>query len=109
MNTFLDLVCVFAHMVNLKISIFLFGCSIHVMVSDILIINVHSLPLFHVKSAGLCFYSAAVRQGIVDMVKRALGDRKVKSLVICGQNGVFCGGINMFMSSLQSKTKQMRL
>lgn len=67
------------------------------------------MPLFHVKRPGLCFYSAAVRQGIVDMVKRALGDQKVKSVVICGQNGVFCGGINMFILSLQSKTKQMQL
>ncbi|XP_076602349.1 peroxisomal bifunctional enzyme [Chaetodon auriga] len=39
--------------------------------------------------------SAAVRQGIVDLVKRALGDQKVKSIVICGQNGVFCGGADI--------------
>lgn len=43
----------------------------------------------------LCFpYSAAVRQGITDTVKRALSDAKVKSVVICGQNGVFCGGMD---------------
>ncbi|XP_023257003.1 peroxisomal bifunctional enzyme [Seriola lalandi dorsalis] len=39
--------------------------------------------------------SAAVRQGIVDTVKRALGDPKVKSVVICGQNGIFCGGADI--------------
>ncbi|XP_061736076.1 peroxisomal bifunctional enzyme [Nerophis ophidion] len=39
--------------------------------------------------------SAAVRQGIVDTVKRALGDPKVKSIVICGQNGIFCGGADI--------------
>lgn len=38
--------------------------------------------------------SAKVRQGIVDMVQRALSDSEVKSVVICGQNGVFCGGKN---------------
>lgn len=37
-----------------------------------------------------------VRQGIVDTVKKALGDPKVKSVVICGQNGIFCGGMDMF-------------
>lgn len=50
-----------------------------------------------------------MRLGIVDTVKRALGDQKVKSVVICGQNGVFCGGINIFMLSLQCKTKEMQL
>ncbi|XP_077435388.1 peroxisomal bifunctional enzyme [Vanacampus margaritifer] len=39
--------------------------------------------------------SAAVRQGIVDTVKRALGDPEVKSVVICGQNGMFCGGADI--------------
>nr|XP_046260093.1 peroxisomal bifunctional enzyme [Scatophagus argus] len=39
--------------------------------------------------------SAAVRQGIVDTVQRALSDPKVKTLVICGQNGVFCGGADI--------------
>lgn len=39
-------------------------------------------------------YSAAVRQGIVDTVKQALSDATVKSVVICGQNGVFCGGMD---------------
>ncbi|XP_045910022.1 peroxisomal bifunctional enzyme isoform X1 [Micropterus dolomieu] len=39
--------------------------------------------------------SAAVRQGIVDTVERALSVPKVKSVVICGQNGVFCGGADI--------------
>ncbi|XP_037646444.1 LOW QUALITY PROTEIN: peroxisomal bifunctional enzyme-like [Sebastes umbrosus] len=39
--------------------------------------------------------SAAVRQGIVDTVKKAISDPKVKSVVICGQNGVFCGGADI--------------
>lgn len=40
-------------------------------------------------------YSAAVRQGIVDTVVRALSDPEVKSVVICGQNGKFCGGMDI--------------
>nr|XP_019945842.1 PREDICTED: peroxisomal bifunctional enzyme [Paralichthys olivaceus] len=39
--------------------------------------------------------SAAVRQGIVDTVKRALSDPEVKSVVVCGQNGIFCGGADI--------------
>ncbi|XP_077583622.1 peroxisomal bifunctional enzyme [Stigmatopora nigra] len=39
--------------------------------------------------------SASVRQGIVDTVKTALDDHEVKSVVICGQNGVFCGGADI--------------
>lgn len=39
--------------------------------------------------------SAAVRQGIVDKVETALSDPKVKSVVICGQNGNFCGGADI--------------
>ncbi|XP_076018124.1 peroxisomal bifunctional enzyme [Genypterus blacodes] len=39
--------------------------------------------------------SAKVRQGIVDTVQRALGDSEVKSVVICGQGGVFCGGADI--------------
>ncbi|XP_054471122.1 peroxisomal bifunctional enzyme [Anoplopoma fimbria] len=39
--------------------------------------------------------SAAVRQGIVDKVETALSDPKVKSVVICGQNGIFCGGADI--------------
>nr|XP_020450482.1 peroxisomal bifunctional enzyme [Monopterus albus] len=38
---------------------------------------------------------AAVRQGIVEMLKKALSDSKVKSVVICGQNGIFCGGADI--------------
>lgn len=39
--------------------------------------------------------SAVVRQGIVDTVQKALSDSKVKSVVICGQNGMFCGGADI--------------
>ncbi|KAM3861759.1 peroxisomal bifunctional enzyme [Diretmus argenteus] len=39
--------------------------------------------------------SAAVRQGIVDTVARAIGDTEVNSVVICGQNGIFCGGADI--------------
>lgn len=48
------------------------------------------------KCVFLCAYSAAVRQGIVDKVETALSDPQVKSVVICGQNGNFCGGMDMF-------------
>ncbi|XP_028292812.1 peroxisomal bifunctional enzyme [Gouania willdenowi] len=39
--------------------------------------------------------SAAVRQGIVDTVNKALQEPEVKSVVICGQNKVFCGGADI--------------
>ncbi|XP_068184977.1 peroxisomal bifunctional enzyme [Antennarius striatus] len=39
--------------------------------------------------------SAPVRQGIVDALNRALNEPKVKSVVIFGQNGVFCGGADI--------------
>lgn len=39
--------------------------------------------------------SAAVRQGIVDTVGRALSEPEVKAVVICGQNGIFCGGADI--------------
>ncbi|KAK7939528.1 hypothetical protein WMY93_002854 [Mugilogobius chulae] len=39
--------------------------------------------------------SAAVRQGIVDTVQKAVSDPQVKSVVICGQNGIFCGGADI--------------
>ncbi|XP_029980319.1 peroxisomal bifunctional enzyme isoform X2 [Sphaeramia orbicularis] len=38
---------------------------------------------------------SAVRQGIVDTVKKAVSDPLVKCVVICGQNGVFCGGADI--------------
>lgn len=40
--------------------------------------------------------SAAVRQGIVDLMQRALSEPEVKSVVICGQNGIFCGGMHIY-------------
>ncbi|XP_041857975.1 peroxisomal bifunctional enzyme [Melanotaenia boesemani] len=39
--------------------------------------------------------SAAVRQGIVDMMDKALNEPEVKSVVICGQSGRFCGGADI--------------
>ncbi|CAG09301.1 unnamed protein product [Tetraodon nigroviridis] len=39
--------------------------------------------------------SAAVRLGIGEAVQRALGDQEVQSVVICGQNGLFCGGADI--------------
>ncbi|XP_034042438.1 peroxisomal bifunctional enzyme [Thalassophryne amazonica] len=39
--------------------------------------------------------SAAVRREIVDAVKRAISDSDVKAVVICGQNGKFCGGADI--------------
>ncbi|XP_047226139.1 peroxisomal bifunctional enzyme [Girardinichthys multiradiatus] len=39
--------------------------------------------------------SAAVRQGIVHTMHRALSEPEVKSVVICGQNGKFCGGADI--------------
>uniref|UniRef100_A0A674AIL3 Peroxisomal bifunctional enzyme n=1 Tax=Salmo trutta TaxID=8032 RepID=A0A674AIL3_SALTR len=39
--------------------------------------------------------NTSVRQGIVDAVQRALKDPKVTSVVICGQNGKFCGGADI--------------
>lgn len=66
------------------------------------LINVHQLPLVDVKSPIFLLYSASVRQGIVDSVKRALGDQKVKSVVICGQNGVFCGGMDGCNSKIET-------
>ncbi len=44
-------------------------------------------------------YSAKVRQGIVDTMQKALTDPKVRSVVICGQNGMFCGGMDVFFYS----------
>ncbi|KAG7501552.1 peroxisomal bifunctional enzyme [Solea senegalensis] len=39
--------------------------------------------------------SAATRQGIVDMMNKALNDPEVKSVVVCGQNRIFCGGADI--------------
>lgn len=45
------------------------------------------------------FHSAVTRQGIVDTMERALSDPSAKSVVICGQNGMFCGGEDAFIIS----------
>ncbi|KAJ8352330.1 hypothetical protein SKAU_G00238060 [Synaphobranchus kaupii] len=39
--------------------------------------------------------SAAVRQGITDTVGRAVSDPEVKAVVLCGENGKFCGGADI--------------
>lgn len=44
-------------------------------------------------------HSAVVRHGIVNTVKRALKDSKVNAVVICGQNGSFCGGKLFYLYS----------
>ncbi|XP_070770894.1 peroxisomal bifunctional enzyme [Enoplosus armatus] len=54
-----------------------------------------SIALITLQNPPVNALSAAVRQGIVDMVERALKDTKVKSVVICGQNGVFCAGADI--------------
>ncbi|XP_051259018.1 peroxisomal bifunctional enzyme [Dicentrarchus labrax] len=54
-----------------------------------------SVGLITLKNPPVNALSAAVRHGIVDTVKRALSEPKVKSVVICGQNGIFCGGADI--------------
>ncbi|XP_056145310.1 peroxisomal bifunctional enzyme isoform X2 [Lampris incognitus] len=54
-----------------------------------------SVALITLHSPPVNALSAVVRQGIVDTVGRALSDPKVKSVVICGQNGTFCGGADI--------------
>ncbi|XP_061090230.1 peroxisomal bifunctional enzyme isoform X2 [Conger conger] len=41
------------------------------------------------------FKCAAVRQGITDTVSRAVSDPEVKGVVLCGENGKFCGGADI--------------
>uniref|UniRef100_A0A3Q0QUI1 Peroxisomal bifunctional enzyme n=1 Tax=Amphilophus citrinellus TaxID=61819 RepID=A0A3Q0QUI1_AMPCI len=54
-----------------------------------------SVGLITLQSPRVNALSAAVRQGIVDMMQRALSEPEVKSVVICGQNGIFCGGADI--------------
>ncbi|KAM8857974.1 peroxisomal bifunctional enzyme [Synchiropus picturatus] len=54
-----------------------------------------SVALITLQNPPVNALSAAVRRGIVDTVEQALSDPKVKSLVICGQNGMFCGGADI--------------
>uniref|UniRef100_A0A8C8G483 Peroxisomal bifunctional enzyme n=1 Tax=Oncorhynchus tshawytscha TaxID=74940 RepID=A0A8C8G483_ONCTS len=54
-----------------------------------------SVALITLQNPPVNALSAAVRQGIVDTVQRALKDPKVTSVVICGQNGKFCGGADI--------------
>lgn len=54
-----------------------------------------SVALITLQNPPVNALSAAVRRGIVDTVEQALGDPKVKCVVICGQNGMFCGGADI--------------
>ncbi|XP_042350079.1 peroxisomal bifunctional enzyme [Plectropomus leopardus] len=54
-----------------------------------------SVGLITLRNPPVNALSAAVRQGVVDTVQRAISDPQVKSVVICGQNGVFCGGADI--------------
>ncbi|XP_029937349.1 peroxisomal bifunctional enzyme [Myripristis murdjan] len=54
-----------------------------------------SVALITLQNPPVNALSAAVRQGIVDTVERALRDPEVNSVVICGQNGKFCGGADI--------------
>ncbi|XP_005723414.1 peroxisomal bifunctional enzyme [Pundamilia nyererei] len=54
-----------------------------------------SVGLITLQSPPVNALSAAVRQGIVDLMQRALSEPEVKSVVICGQNGIFCGGADI--------------
>uniref|UniRef100_A0A8C6UQI9 Peroxisomal bifunctional enzyme n=1 Tax=Neogobius melanostomus TaxID=47308 RepID=A0A8C6UQI9_9GOBI len=54
-----------------------------------------SVGLITLQSPPVNALSAAVRRGIVDTMQRAVSDPKVRSVVICGQNGVFCGGADI--------------
>lgn len=56
----------------------------------------------HIILCILLFHSLAVREGITDSLKRAFSDSKVKCVVICGSNGVFCGGMDTFAGSIVS-------
>ncbi|KAM7407567.1 hypothetical protein PAMA_003338 [Pampus argenteus] len=54
-----------------------------------------SVGLISLRNPPVNALSAVVRQGVVDTVERALSDPDVKSVVICGQNGIFCGGADI--------------
>ncbi|CAJ1079240.1 peroxisomal bifunctional enzyme [Xyrichtys novacula] len=54
-----------------------------------------SVGLITLKNPPVNALGAVVRHGIVDSVEKALSDPKVKSVVICGQNGMFCGGADI--------------
>ncbi|XP_067113400.1 peroxisomal bifunctional enzyme [Osmerus mordax] len=54
-----------------------------------------SVALITLQNPPVNALSAVVRHGIVDTVKRALKDSKVNAVVICGQNGRFCGGADI--------------
>lgn len=57
------------------------------------------MPFNHILCI-LLLHSLAVRVGITDTLKRAFNDPTVKCVVICGSNGMFCGGMDTFTSSI---------
>ncbi|KAI7808750.1 peroxisomal bifunctional enzyme [Triplophysa rosa] len=54
-----------------------------------------SLALITLTNPPVNALSSAVRYGITEKIKRALGDPKVKAVVICGENERFCGGADI--------------
>lgn len=54
-----------------------------------------SVGLITLRNPPVNALSAVVRQGIVDTVQRALSDPEVTSVVIFGQNGIFCAGADI--------------
>ncbi|KAJ8004401.1 hypothetical protein DPEC_G00135330 [Dallia pectoralis] len=54
-----------------------------------------SVALITLQNPPVNALSAAVRAGITDAVQRTLKDPQVTSVVICGQNGRFCGGADI--------------
>ncbi|XP_012986566.2 peroxisomal bifunctional enzyme [Esox lucius] len=54
-----------------------------------------SVALITLQNPPVNALSEAVRTGITDAVQRTLKDPQVTSVVICGQNGRFCGGADI--------------
>ncbi|KAI1898314.1 hypothetical protein AGOR_G00071050 [Albula goreensis] len=54
-----------------------------------------SIALITLKNPPVNALSAAVRQGITDSVGRALSDPEVEAVVLCGEDGKFCGGADI--------------
>ncbi|XP_068602782.1 peroxisomal bifunctional enzyme [Brachionichthys hirsutus] len=54
-----------------------------------------SVGLISLRNPPVNALSTHVRQAIIDNLKRALSDPKVKSVVISGHGGIFCGGADI--------------
>ncbi|XP_060786433.1 peroxisomal bifunctional enzyme isoform X1 [Neoarius graeffei] len=54
-----------------------------------------SIALITLNNPPVNALSAAVRRGIVDSVSQSLKDEQVKAVVLCGENGHFCGGADI--------------